>query len=92
MNLDNRGSDRQSEGSGPRVIPLPPPPPTRLVSLLFALAAAVAGFLGFSRTAAVFATISLGTNFVDYLTHRPALAESSAAQEDNKAARTAPVG
>lgn len=83
MNVDNRGSDRQSgEGSGPRVIPLPPPPPTRLVSILFALAAAIAGFLGFSRTAAVFASISLGTNVVDYLTHRPALEKTSAAQGD----------
>lgn len=91
MNLDNRGDEGQaSEGSGPRVIPIPPPPPARLVSILFALAAAVAGFLGFSRTAAVFASISLGTNVLDYLTHQHALAESSAAGE--KAVKTTPVG
>ncbi|HKV07640.1 MAG TPA: hypothetical protein VJ725_05835 [Thermoanaerobaculia bacterium] len=67
------------------MIPIPPPPPTRFVSILFALAAAVAGFLGFSRTAAVFASISLGTNIVDYLTRRPALAEFSAAKGDQTA-------
>lgn len=69
------------EGKTP-VIPLPPPPPVRLVSIFFALAAAVAGFLGFSRTAAIFASISLGTNVVDYLTNRPTLAKSSASTGD----------
>lgn len=78
--VDRSGSDRSSETGGVRVIPIPPPPPTRLVSILFALAAAIAGFLGFSRTAAVFASISLGTNLVDYLTRRAALEESSAAK------------
>lgn len=62
---------RSGEGKTP-VIPLPPPPPARLASLLFALAAAIAGFLGFSRTAAIFASLSLGTNVLDYLTRRPA--------------------
>lgn len=80
--VDRSGHDRSSETGGVRVIPIPPPPPTRLVSLLFALAAAVAGFLGFSRTAAVFASLSLGTNLVDYLTQRPGLAESPAARRD----------
>lgn len=72
------GKVRSGEGGKTPVIPFPPPPPIRLVSILFALAAAVAGFLGFSRTAAAFASISLGTNVLDYVTNRPALAESSA--------------
>lgn len=73
------GSDKQTgDGGGVIPLPIPPPPPIRLVSILFALAAAVAGFLGFSRTAAAFASISLGTNVLDYATNRASLAESSA--------------
>lgn len=69
---------RSGDGGKTPVIPFPPPPPIRLVSILFALAAAVAGFLGFSRTAAIFASISLGTNVLDYVTSQASLAESSA--------------
>jgi hypothetical protein len=62
------------------------------VSILFALAAAVAGFLGFSRTAAAFASISLGTNVLDYLTNnRQALADSPASAGD-KAVKPTSVG
>lgn len=92
MAVVNRHSEGQSGEGGVRVIPLPPPPPARLVSILFALAAAIAGFLGFSRTAAVFASISLGTNVLDYVTNnRQALAESSA-PAGGKAVKTTPVG
>ena len=75
---DTTGSRvRSGDGGKTPVIPIPPPPPIRLVSILFALAAAIAGFLGFSRTAAAFATISLGTNVLDYVTNRASLAEQT---------------
>jgi hypothetical protein len=85
MAVVNQHLEGQSGEGGIHVIPLPPPPPARLVSVLFALAAAVAGFLGFSRTAAVFASISLGTNVLDYVTRQPAAA-------GERAVKTTPVG
>ena len=71
------GLGQSGDGGKGLVPPIPPPPPIRLVSILFSLAAAVAGFLGFSRTAAAFATISLGTNVLDYVTNRASPAEQT---------------
>jgi hypothetical protein len=92
MTVADRGNKvRSGEGKTP-IIPLPPPPPVRLVSILFALAAAVAGFLGFSRTAAIFASISLGTNVLDYVTNNNRQALDSPASTGDRAAKTTPVG
>ncbi len=53
-----------------RIIPPPPPRALRMVSLVLALLAAIAGFLGYGVWAGALAALSFVSNLGDFLANR----------------------